>query len=146
MFFIYKKKPRPLCNKYSSLLYNNLTGVQPRILILTFDFLLIKSFLLPIKYIIKDRDSFLLFYRFQSIRNYKMMVVELGLLVRGRSFHSILLPTVGVRHMLRLLILFKIPFHFLKPSTSGESFGSLGILRSITVSYTHLTLPTIYSV
>jgi len=143
VFFIYKKRQLPGLEKNKKLVINNPPMRQLRILLITFDLDIIRNFLLPIKFITKDFDGFILLYRFQSIRNFTTVSVELGNKIRGRTTHCVLLPTKGLRHILRICILHKIPFHLPTTHFGGRSTGIVASLTTIKYVYNYLRINSI---
>jgi hypothetical protein len=133
MFFIYKKTKKQLpLNEFN--LAKNMSNKPLRVLILTFDIQVIRNFILPIKFVLKEFQYFLLFYRFQSVRSYPMMKFDLKVILRKQEAHSLVIPTKGMRQILHILVLFKLSFHFFNPITNyriSPLINSKIVLRSL---------------
>lgn len=143
MFFIYKKKKIPHIEKNKKSVINHPPMRQLRILLITFDIDIIRNFLLPIKFITKNFDSFIFLYRFQSIRNFSTVGLELRNKLHGRTIHCVLLPTKGLRHVLRICILHRIPFHLPTTHFGGRPVGKVEGLAMIKYVYNYLRVNTI---
>jgi len=126
MFFIYKKVQKQLPNN-EFILARSMANRPLKLIILTFDIDIIRNFILPIKFVLKEFQYFLLFYRFQSVRSYPMMKFDLKIILRKQEAHSLVIPTKGMRQVLHILMLFKISFHFFNPITN---FGISPLIKS----------------
>lgn len=91
-----------------------------KILLLTNDFSVIKNFILPMYYTLKNKEVFTVLYKFVSIRNFKYVKHDLVFLNRRLGYQAVLLPGKSVRSLLSILFEAKMPFHFVTGSNSGR--------------------------
>ena len=134
MFFLFNKKAKT--NKINNFIIpqTNLS-VNSRLLILTTNTVDLKSIVLPIHFILKDWDSFLIIYNLQTIRNYAIVKKNLKRIFLKKKYQTFLLPSKNLSHIIKILFLVKMPFHFGISTSRGNLISVTNSFRIVQQLY-----------
>lgn len=121
MFFIFNKNTnKKVINKPISKLNINKNF---KIFLLSTNQHDIRNFILPMHFIFKNWEAFLMVYRMQTLRNYPQMKKQLSIFLLKKNYQTFLLPSKAIQHLVKFLFMIKIPFHFC--TTSKNTSGTL---------------------
>ena len=140
MFFIFKKKNYINNPDYGMYLSKyNLSG-KSKFLVITTDISIINTMLIPIYYTLKNRDVFMLLYRFSSLRNFDKLRLDLKRFRKKSEYQTILIPSKNMKPLLRIFFLFKIAFHFPGSVYQGERLLRSEVIFGLKCVYGFLRL------
>lgn len=125
MFFIFKKK-NYISEKYFNMYLSKYNAAgKSKFLIITTDLGIVKSVLIPIYYTLKEKDVFMLLYRFSTLRSFGKLRLDLRRFRKTSHYQTILVPSKNMKPLLRIFFLFKMTFHF-----PGSIYGGTRLFRS----------------
>jgi len=93
----------------------------------------IRNFILPMHFIFKNWEAFLMVYKMQTLRNYPQMKKQLSIFLLKKNYQTFLLPSKTIQHLVKFLFMVKIPFHFCTTgkNTSGALINTVSIIGQL---------------
>lgn len=140
MFFIFSKKKFLMKPHNERLLAKYRTNKKMKFLLITTNLELIKNALIPLHFIFKEVDSFIILYRFATLRSYDKLRFDLKWKIPKLNIQTVLVPAKTIQPLLRIFFLFKIQFHFPAIMRRGRVVTRLETLQLIRNTYSLLRL------
>lgn len=111
-----------------------------KFLVITTNISVVKTLLLPLTYIFRERDNFTLLYRFATLRSYDKLRYDLSRRGGGSNYQTILIPTKTMRPLLRIFFLFKMQFHFPGTIVLGKRVDRATVIQMVRAVYAFLRM------